>query len=1034
MRETLPSGTVTFLFTDIEGSTQLLQRLGERYVSVLAMQRKILRRAFQKFHGREVDTQGDSFFVAFARAADAISASVMAQRALAAHDWREDERVRVRMGLHTGAPQLTIAGYVGLDVHIAARLCAAAHGGQVLLSQQTRDLVEQLPLDAVGVRDLGEHRLKDLDRPRHIFQLVISNLLANGVRNEFPPLRTLDALPHNLPIQLTSFIGREYELAEIKQLLTTTRLLTLTGTGGAGKTRLALQAAADLVESYADGVWFVELAPLSDPALVAGTVAAVLGVVEQPGQPILNSLIDYLRAQDILLLLDNCEHLIEACAHFADSLLRACPHLRVLATSREALGIAGETTWIVPSLSLPDAQQPRPTFADLSQYEAVQLFTARAAAVQPVFKLTELNAASVTQICQRLDGIPLAIELAAARVRVLQTAEIAARLDDRFRLLATGSRTALPRQQTLRGAIDWSYDLLDEPERVLLRRLSVFAGGWTLDAAEAVTNVEGGRMKDEKESSGFILLPSSLILDILSRLVDKSLVIVDQQKGETRYGMLETIREYAFEKLKESREVETLRLSHQKFFLSLAQRLATSTGSQLDLYFNELEQEHDNLRAALRRTLEQHESEFALALCNALAVFWEERGYWTEGRSWFEQAIAVSRQDQAAAPVSQTHLAQYGKALNESGTLAVDQGDHATAHARLNEALAVERELGEKRGIASVLGNFGVLAWQQDNPEQARSYFQESLALWRELGDKLEIAYTLSSLGLLAKEQGEYNIAHTLSQESLACFRELGNKRGIAFALYRLGWLAMIDGDYATSQQFAEESFAVHQELDDKHRLAWSLNQKGFLAWHQGNYIAARSSLEQAIAIFQKLQASSYNVCLCLTGLAIVDMTEGHFLRGTKLLGAIKAESERTGRQNKDIFLRVYNQALDLARAQLNAGSLDAAWEEGRALTMEQAIAYALEMPVTPEIQVPQLETRQATKKIFYGLTARERQVAERVAQGESNREIAGALVVSERTVETHVTNILNKLGFTSRAEIRKWAIEKGLVSHAKRD
>lgn len=349
MNTALPSGTVTFLFTDVEGSTQQMQRLGESYASVLATERKLLRSAFRKFHGHEVDTQGDSFFVAFARAADAIAASVAAQRALFEHAWPAGESVRVRMGLHTGTPQLTTAGYVGLDVHIAARLCAAAHGGQIILSQATHDLIEQQLPDDIGLRDLGEHRLKDLSQPRQLSQLVISEL-----PNEFPSLRSLDALPHNLPIQLTSFVGRAHELAEIKRLLMTTRLLTLTGAGGVGKTRLALQVAADLLESYDNGVWLIELASLADPTLIPQAVAAVLGVREQPAQPILNSLTDYLRSKSLLLVMDNCEHLIAGCASFADVVLRACPNLWVLATSREALGIAGETSWTIPSLSLPD--------------------------------------------------------------------------------------------------------------------------------------------------------------------------------------------------------------------------------------------------------------------------------------------------------------------------------------------------------------------------------------------------------------------------------------------------------------------------------------------------------------------------------------------------------------------------------------------------------------------------------------------------------------------------------------------------------
>ncbi len=499
----LPTGTVTLLFTDIEGSTQLLHALRDQYALVLADQRAILRAAFDQWAGCEIDTQGDAFFVAFARATDAVNAVVQAQRNLAAHAWTDGVTVRVRMALHTGEAMLATTGYVGIDVHRAARICSAGHGGQVLLSQTTRDLVEEALPNGVALRDLGEHRLKDLKRPEHVYQLVIADLPA-----DFAPLKSLDAHPHNLPIQLTSFIGREQEMARVKELLEGARLLSLTGSGGAGKTRLALQVAADLIDEFPDGVWFVELAPLTDAGLIPQTVASLLGLREEAGRPVMTMLSDYLRAKTTLLLLDNCEHLIDACAKFADTILHVAPKIKILATSREALGIAGETAYRVPSLSLPPPQLPISNYQSLNQYESVRLFIDRALAVQPDFSVTNANAPALAQICHRLDGIPLALELAAARVKSLSVEQIAVRLDDRFRLLTGGSRTALPRQQTLRAAIDWSHSLLTEEERVLLRRLSVFAGGWTLDAAQAVCGCDPVRADD--------------VLDLLARLVDKS--------------------------------------------------------------------------------------------------------------------------------------------------------------------------------------------------------------------------------------------------------------------------------------------------------------------------------------------------------------------------------------------------------------------------------------------------------------------------------------------------------------------------------
>jgi class 3 adenylate cyclase len=475
----LPTGTVTFLFTDIEGSARLLQHLGERWKAVIEAHQQLLRTAFQPRGGYEVRTEGDAFFVVFSDAADGVAAAVDAQRALSAHSWPEGAEVRVRMGLHTGEPELGGGDYVGLDVHCAARVSTCGHGGQILLSQRTRDLVAPSLPAGVRLRDMGAHRLKDLPQPEHLFQVVIDGLPA-----DFPPLKSLSAHPNNLPLQLSSFIGREQEMAEVQRLLGTTRLLTLTGIGGTGKTRLALQVAADRVDAYPDGVWLVELAALTEPSLMPQAVAGVLHLREETGRTLSETLGDYLRGKQLLLLLDNCEHLIQPCARLTELLLRTCPHVQVLATSREALGILGEVTWRVPSLPVPDPRRLRQDkagivsdpVAALIQYEGVRLFVERCTAVLPSFTVTSQNAPALAEVCHRLDGIPLAIELAAARVMALPVEQIAQRLDDRFRLLTGGSRTALPRQQTLRALVDWSYELLSEAERVLLRRLSVFAG------------------------------------------------------------------------------------------------------------------------------------------------------------------------------------------------------------------------------------------------------------------------------------------------------------------------------------------------------------------------------------------------------------------------------------------------------------------------------------------------------------------------------------------------------------------------------
>ena len=613
----LPTGTVTFLFTDIEGSTSLLQRIGDRrYAEVLAEHQRLLRDAFAKGNGQEIDTQGDAFLVAFSRARDAVATAVAAQLTLMKHPWPDGASLRVRMGLHTGEPLSGGTGYVGIDVHRAARIAAAGHGGQILVSDVTHSLVARDLPEGVSLRDLGEHRFKDLIHTHHLFQVMATDLLA-----DFPPIRSLDVLPNNLPRQLTSFIGREKEIAEVKRLFSTAYLVTLTGSGGAGKTRLALQVVADMVEGYPDGVWLAALAPIADPALVPKTVATAVGVPEQPGRDMTDTLLDALRPKALLLVLDNCEHLLAACRDLAAALLRTCPHLRILATSREGLGMPGETLWRVPSLSVPeDIRHPLPP-EELVLYDAVRLFVDRAVAITPSFAVTYETAPAVARVCQRLDGIPLAIELAAARVKVLAVEQIAARLDDRFRLLTGGSQLVLPRHQTLRGAIDWSYNLLLESERVLLRRLSVFAGGWTLEAAESVC--AGGSVE------------AAAILDLLTSLVDKSLVLAETKRGEARYRLLETVRQYGNDRLQEAAELTDLQRWHFDWYLGLAERAEPELGGpHEDVWGERLEEEHANLRSALEWGMTQDvNGEPVLRLAGALGYFWNRRAHVSEGRA-----------------------------------------------------------------------------------------------------------------------------------------------------------------------------------------------------------------------------------------------------------------------------------------------------------------------------------------------------------------------------------------------------------------
>jgi predicted ATPase/class 3 adenylate cyclase len=588
----LPTGTVTLFFTDIEGSTRLLQQLGEHYADVLATCRHLLREVFQQWNGHEVDAQGDAFFVAFARATDAVSAAVDMQRALAAYVWPDGVSVAVRIGLHTGEPSRTAEGYVGLDVHHAARVMSAGHGGQVLLYQTTCELVKHDLPEGVSLRDLGEHRLKDLQRPGHLYQLIIAGLPA-----DFPPLKSLDTHHHNLPVQPTPLIGREQEVATVLVFLRRedVRLLTLTGPGGTGKTRLGLQVAAELSEAFPSGVYFVNLAPINDPAFVVPTLAHTLDVKEIAEQSLLDLLKGSLHWKHLLLLLDNFEQVVDAAVYVVE-LLATCPLLKVIVTSRAALHVRGEQEFAVPPLTVPDPKH-LPDLVALSKYEAVALFIQRAQSVKSEFQVTNANAPAVAEICVRLDGLPLAIELAAARIKLLPPQALLARLGQRLAVLTSGARDVPERQQTLRNTIEWSYHLLDAAEQRLFRRLSVFIGGCTLEAIEAVCTT--------LDSNTAVVL----VLDGVGSLIDKSLLQqTEQEYGEPRFLMLETIREFGLECLMADGEEEVTRQAHASYYLRLSEQAEPELrGTQQALWLSRLEAEHVNFRSALGWALENGE-------------------------------------------------------------------------------------------------------------------------------------------------------------------------------------------------------------------------------------------------------------------------------------------------------------------------------------------------------------------------------------------------------------------------------------------
>jgi non-specific serine/threonine protein kinase len=788
-----------------------------------------------------------------------------------------------------------------------------------------------------------------------------------------------------LPVQLTSFVGREREITEVKRLLTTTRLLTFTGAGGCGKTRLALQVAVDVLEDYTNGVWLVELAPLSDPSLIPQVVAGALRVREQPGQPILSTLSDYLRSKQMILVLDNCEHLIAECAKLTDAFLHASPSLKILATSREGLGIGGELTYRVPSLSIPDLKN-LPPVENLSQYEAVRLFIERAIFSQPTFAVTNQNAPAVAQICHKLDGIPLAIELAAARVKVLPVEQIAKRLDDSFRLLTGGSRTALPRQQTLRAAIDWSYNLLSEAERALLRRLSVFAGGWILEAAEAICAdlplppARGGRERAGVRVSG---IHPDETLDLLTHLVDKSLVVMECEGGEGRYRLLETVRQYARDKLLESGEAADLRGRHRDWYLSLAEQSEPELRRRDQVaWLERLEAEHDNIRAALEWSLGGGEVEAGLRIAGAIQWFWFLRAHRIEGHEWLTRLMTKN------ADVSASVRA---KALIGAGNIATGYGDHNRAMTLCEEGLALYRELGDREGIAKSLSILGVVEYSRSNYGQAAILCEENLALYRELGNKEGIALTLNLLGDSARLQGQYERATTLFEENLALSRELGDTLGIALSARGLGMVKLHQGDYKRATELFKEDLMRCREMkdevgvvislinlgdaarcqDDYDRAAalyeeslalcretgytvlwWGpeviLRRVGRVALHRGHYDRATEIFKEGLSLFRK-RGDKRSIVECLEGLAAVAGAEGQPERAARLYGVAEALRKAIDVSLTPSFFPPlppdradHDRSVAAARAGLGEEAFKAAWEEGRRMKIEEAVQLAV--------------------------------------------------------------------------------------------
>lgn len=873
----LPTGTITFLFTDIEGSTRLWEEHPDAMRLALARHDALLRAAIETEGGCVFKTVGDAFCAAFSTARQALSASARIQQSLRTMESSATARasalsLRVRVGLHTGAADMRDGDYFGPPLNRLARLLAIGHGGQVLLSEATHALARHELPPRFSVRDLGVHHLRDLGSPEHTFQLCHPDLA-----DEFPQLRSLDALPNNLPHQLTSFVGRVAEMEEARALLCSYRLLTLTGAGGTGKTRLGLQLAAEVLDHYPDGVWLVELAPLMDPNLVPQTIAETLEIRDEASAGVVPGLVAALREKRLLLLLDNCEHLLEAVAGLVASLTKACPGVRILATSREALRVDGEQTYRVPCLALPGLNDF--SLLALGRCEAIHLFLERGRLANPHFQMTAATAPAIVRICHRLDGIPLALELAAARVGALPVEQLAERLDESFRILTGGSRTALPQHRTLRALIDWSYELLSDAERVLLRRLAVFAGGWTVKAAEKIC--AGGPVEEWE------------VLDLLLRLIEKSLV--SSGDAGARFHLLETVREYSWQRVMDASEGEDLRNRHQHWFLQLAEDAEPHlTGSDQPVWLEQLEHEQDNLRAALEWSGQQVGSlDAELRLAGALWRFWGLRGYVTEGRTRLSHAIERASE--------RSELADRARALNGVGMLARLQCDYAAAESPLRESLAIWRQLGRPQEIAQGLNNLGLLAQEQNDHQAARKLHQDSLEIRRGLKDPWGIGVSLNNLGCVAEAEGDLESAWALYCEALDANRIGGSREIEGMILTNLAENAVKLGRYAEAHSLAAAGTRILYELGDR------------------------------IGLIHCLQTLAY--------LAIVEELPA---RAALLYGACERIRETEGVSIAPYEREACLAQLTEARAKLGESGFSTAWNQGAAFSMDETLAFAL--------------------------------------------------------------------------------------------
>lgn len=1091
-----PGGTVTLLLGDVEGSARLWEADRDGTKATMARLEEIVADATRTHGGERPREQGegDNFVIGFSRASEAAGCALAIQHATARESWPHGGNLRIRMALNSGELDGAKGRFDGTAINRCARMRDLAHGGQVLVSRATHDLIEdRLPADAT-LTGLGAHRLRDLARPEEIFQLSDPELTG-----DFPPLRSLDELPNNLPIQLTAFIGRAKEMDALRQVLEEARLVTLTGAGGCGKTRLAMQVAADLLDRHPEGVWWVDLASITDPALAPAAVAAALKLKEVPGRTLIDTLKDHIRPKRIMILLDNCEHMSAAAASLTEELLRECPGLTVLATSREPLAIEGEIDWRVPSLSLPDTGGS-PGVAGLSQFEAVRLFIDRALRVRPNFRVTNDNAPAVAGICSRLDGVPLAIELAAARVRMMTPEQITEGLDDRFHLLTGGTRSMPPRHQTLEASVDWSHELLADTERMLFRRLSVFVGSFDIDAAESVCAGSG--------------IDRVQVLDLVTDIADRSLLQVEAEGPRARYRMLETIRQFASDRLEGSGERSDVRSQHLGYYAQIAEREEPEfLGPEPAAAATRLDLEHGNLRAALAWSLESDRTDQGLRIVGAMWGYWVLRGLFSEGRAWADELLRKPADDDAVR----------SWALHSIAELELFHGDYPKAREWAAEAVELARGLGDPRLLVRALNELGfALAYLE--PEAAPPVLAEAIQISKEQDERFDLGYALLGTGVVELFSGDAAEACRQLQESVAAFRSEESLWNLAISLLFLGHSHLLLGDLAPADESFTDGLTLACDLGDAlvegacrlgradlalykgdlDRTAAVLEQvpddlslgpfvlaarsvsAGNLALARGDLEAADARGDQALTLTRAIgipiwivRAAESKVDIALTrgdlapadqlveealkvstkagGLAraaafeksalvarargehqesedalhealrvltgsnvrlfVPDVLEAlagiavemeSYEEAARLVGAAERQREKTGYARLSHRCTIYDLDVSSLRDALPEEDLEPAWAEGRAMTLEEAVAYAARGR----------GERKRPSSGWASLTPTEMQVVKHAAEGLTNPQIAERMFVSRATVKAHLSHIFAKLGVATRAEL----------------